>query len=185
VEQQGLVRPPEDARRLALLALFHQLNGGMHNAGMSIELMAGESARAQLLPEQLADVAWAGLAGIAKASRALQILACLLDIHFTQGRDPVPLLLDDVSCILNLQATNRHLAFRYDGAKSFTQHCELDVGDAARVLVDGLAAITSAACGSDVRMELRPARDDQGRHAVRFSVRPGASGPRPQDAAEH
>ena len=65
----------EAARRAAIAALLHRLNGGLNNAALAFELELSKSEN----DKGIEHVLERGLAGVEQASRAATLLALLLD----------------------------------------------------------------------------------------------------------
>ena len=138
----GLEPALEPARRAAISALLHRLNGGLNNAALAFELALSRSDNAGAESEHMLD---RGLAGVAQASRAATLLALMVDPTAAPPASAARPYAQDVVDILRAHARRTGTSLETDF--DLTPLAGNDITPTATVeaLLAGLAALDRAA----------------------------------------
>ena len=147
-----------------LRALFHHLNGGLHNATLALELVAHGPVERAASAESRA-LGQAGLRGLGQASRSLQLVSALLNFARTADAESSLELVDDVIKMLRICAMRHRIDFQSELRPE--QLASLDFDRVVDILTSGCAKIAGAPEGARVRM--KPG-DEQRSLPVAFDV---------------
>lgn len=140
----GLDAERELARRAAIAALLHRLNGGLNNAALAFELASSKHPDGRDLPNS-AQTLDRGLAGVEQAARAATVLALLVDPTATPTASSTGPYAEDVVDILRAHARRNGLAVEEQTDIGSMINAGITPLEAAEALLAGLAPLGPAA----------------------------------------
>jgi hypothetical protein len=134
----GLDTAGDRARRVAIAALLHRLNGGLNNAALAFELALSRNGDDG---SESADTLNRGVAGVEQASRAATLLALIIDPTMAPPPTPAGAYAQDVADILRAHA--RRVGCNVESAFDMSSLAPSDITPAATAaaLLSGLATL--------------------------------------------